>query len=283
MNSQNWVRIHLTGPNASWVFFWLASALALTSALTLSASGLTTISQGYSTTDKLTLGSIVSLQANSSDQVVAASSTNPDSLLGVVISADSSLLSISSGEENQVQVATSGTTTVLVSDINGSITRGDHITASPINGVGMKATGNVRVVGIAEGAMENASKQTYTDKEGAKHSVTIGQTPVLVNVSYYFKEPDKTLVPSALQNVANSLAGKNVSTAPILISAAIFLIMLIVVSSMVYSMIRSSIISVGRNPMAQSAVYRDLLQMSAIVLVILAVGFTSIYLILSKA
>jgi hypothetical protein len=113
--------------------------------------------------------------------------------------------------------------------------------------------------------------------------VTIGQTPVHVNVAYYFKEPDKTLVPSAVQNIANSLAGRSVSTAPILISAAIFLVMLIVVSSMVFSMIKSSIISVGRNPMAQSAVYRDLLQMSAIVLVILAVGFASIYLVLTKA
>jgi hypothetical protein len=282
MSSQNRFEARHIWPFTPRFFIWLAVAMLLTGAVSFSVSALTSISQGYSTTDKLSLGSIVSLQANSSDQVVAASTDNADSLLGVVISADSSLLSLSSDEGNQVQIATSGTVPVLVSDINGPIARGDHVTASPISGVGMKATGNVRVIGIAQGAMENAGKQTYTDKDGSKHSVMIGQTPLLVNVAYYFKEPDKTLVPSALQNIANSLAGKNVSTTPILISAAIFLVMIIVVSSMIYSMIKSSIISVGRNPMAQSAVYRDLLQMSALVLVILVVGFSSIYLVLTK-
>lgn len=284
MSSRNWFEKSLKRPTEPHIFLWLATAAALlVGTLPFSVSALTTISQGYTATEKLSLGSIVSLQANSSDQVVAASSSNPDSLFGVVINADSSLLSVSTGEDNQVQVATSGTAIVLVSDINGPIERGDHITASPIGGVGMKATGNVRVIGTAEGAMENASKQTYKDKNGGEQSVMIGQTPVQINVAYYFKEPDKTLVPSAVQNIANALAGRSVSATPILISAAIFLVMIIVVSSMVYSMIKSSIISVGRNPMAQSAVYRDLLQMSAIVLVILAVGFSSIYLVLTKA
>lgn len=282
MNSQSRFEACITKPVMSCFFLWISVTMLLVAMLSSSASALTSLSQGYTTTDKLSLGSIVSLEANSSDQVVAASSSNADSLFGVVISADSSLLSLSSGKDNQVQVATSGTVPVLVSDINGPIARGDHITASPIGGVGMKATGNVRVIGIAEGAMENASKQTYTDKDGKKHDVTVGQAPLLVNVAYFFKEPDKTLVPSAVQNIANALAGRAVSATPILISAAIFLVMIIVVSIMVYSMIKSSIISVGRNPMAQSAVYRDLLQMSAIVLVILAVGFSSIYLVLTK-
>lgn len=263
-------------------FVWCAVVVLLAGALPFCVSALTSISQGYSTTDKLSLGSIVSLQANSSDHVVAASTSNVDNLFGVVINADSSLLSLSSGKDNQVQVATSGTVPVLVADINGPIAQGDHITASPINGVGMKATGNVRVIGVAQGAMENASKQTYTDKSGQEHSVTLGEVPLLVNVAYYFKEPDKTLVPSTLQNLANALAGKSVSATPILISAAIFLVMIIVVSSMIYSMIRSSIISVGRNPLAQSAVYRGLIQMSALVLAILAVGFSSIYLVLTR-
>jgi hypothetical protein len=47
-------------------------------------------------------------------------------------------------------------------------------------------------------------------------------------------------------------------------------------------MIRNSIISVGRNPMAQSAVYRDVIQLSALVLGILAVAVIAIYFILSR-
>ncbi len=246
------------------------------------ASAITTLSQGYSTKEDLPLGSIVSLERNTSDRVTAAVTSNADSILGVVINSDSSLLALTNDTKEQVQVATSGTVPVLVSDINGEIHQGDHITASPLKGVGMKATANVRIVGIAQGGMKNATKQTYKDKDGKEHSVTLGEVPVIVNVAYFFKEPEKTIVPTALQNVANALAGKTVSTLPIVLSAAVFLIMLIIVSSIIYSMIRSSIISIGRNPMSQAAVYRDLIQLSSLVIAILAVGLISIYFILTR-
>jgi hypothetical protein len=252
--------------------------------LTIPTSATTTLSQSFTANTNLAIGSIVSLKNNTADQVVPAENSNVDGLLGVVIDAGNSLLSLSNGEVNQVQVATSGTLQALVSTINGDIKRGDHITASPIYGVGMKATSNVRIIGLAQGDLNdsNGVKQTYTDSVGKKHTVTMGQVPLLVNVSYYFKEPDKTLVPSALQNVANALAGKSVSTLPIIISAAIFIITMIIVVSIIFTMIRSSIISVGRNPMSQAAIYRDLIQLSALVLAILAVGMVAIYLVLTR-
>lgn len=263
------------------VRFWMLAVTLLSLALAMAVNAVTPISQGYSTNTSLPLGSIVSLEKDSSDHVIPAATSNVDNILGVVINDDSSLLSISNGQENQVQVATSGTVPVLVSDINGDISRGDQVTASPINGVGMKATGNVRVVGIAQSDLKG-NKQSYKDSDGKEHSVVIGQVPLLVNVAYFFKEPEKTVVPTALQNVANALAGKTVETLPILISAAIFIVTLIVVVSIIYSMIHSSIISVGRNPMSQSAIYRDLVQLSALVLVILGVSFGSIYMVLTR-
>jgi hypothetical protein len=178
-------------------------------------------------------------------------------------------------------VATSGTADVLVSDINGAITRGDNITASPIGGVGMKATGTVKIIGVAQGDMSSTIKQTYKEN-GVEHPIILGQVPVLVNVSYYYKEPEKTLIPEAIQKLANALAGRTVSSLPILISGGIFIVMLVVVVSIIYSMVRGGIISVGRNPMSQSAVYRNLIQLSALVLVILGVGFASMYLVLTR-
>lgn len=243
----------------------------------------TTLSQGYATDDKLSIGSIVSLKNNSTDQVVGATSESVDSILGVVINDGSSLLTLSNGQANQVQVATSGIVSVLVSDINGEVKKGDQITASPIKGVGMKATSNAKVVGIAQSDPINGSdKQNYTDDQGNKETVTLGQVSLLVNVTYYFQQPEKTLIPPAIQNLANAMAGKKVDTLPILISAAIFLVTLIVVVSIIYSMIHSSIISVGRNPMSQSAIYRDVIQLSALVLGILAVAGIAIYVILTR-
>lgn len=263
---------------------WLVLVALCILAVPATTYALTTISQGFSTTDKVSLGSIVSLQAHSSDAVSATTTSNVNSMVGVVINEGSSLLSLSNEEGTQIQVATSGIMQVLVSDINGKIAQGDQITASPIKGVGMKATSNTKVIGIAQDSISanNSSTQDYTDKDGTKHTVTLGQIPVLVNVSYYYKQPDKTIIPSAVQNVANALAGKSVNALPILISAGIFIITLIVIVSIIYSMIHSSIISVGRNPMSQSAIYRDLVQLSALVVGILMVSVVSIYLVLTR-
>ncbi len=257
----------------------LVFALSLLSPV---AYAITSLSESYSSKEPLAVGSLVSIKDEQTDIIEASESSNVDNMVGVVITSGSSLLSLSSGEEDQVQVATSGTLPVIVSNINGDIVRGDHITAGPVKGVGMRATANVRVVGIAQGKMTNIKDQKYKDSDGVEKTMKLGEVPVLVNVAYYFKEPDKTIVPAAVQNVANSLAGREVGTVPILISGAIFIIMLIIVASLVYSMIKSSIISVGRNPLSQSAIYRDLVQLSGLVLAILGVGLVSIYLVLSK-
>lgn len=252
--------------------------------LPLSAFALTSVSEGYNSDSKLPLAAIVSLKKGSTKDVELTTTDNVDNMLGAVIAPENSLLSLTNGSDNETQVATTGEVQVLVSDMNGTVKRGDHITASPIAGVGMKTTTNARVIGIAQGdvADSDTEKQTYKDSTGAEKTVKITTVPVQVNISYYFKEPDKTLVPSALQNVANSIAGREVSTMPILISTAIFTVTIIVVVAIVYSMIKSSIISVGRNPMSQSAVYRGLIQISALVLGILAVGVVAIYLVLTR-
>lgn len=248
------------------------------------AMALTSVSEGYNGDSKLPLASIVSLKKDSVRDIELTATGNVDNMLGVVIPPENSLLSLTNGSATQTQVASSGEVQVLVSDINGSVKRGDHITASPLSGVGMKTTTNARVLGIAQGDMPDGdtSKQTYKDASGTEHTVKIGTVPVQINISYYFKEPDKTLVPSALQNVANSLAGKEVSTMPILISVAIFTVMIVVVASIIYSLIKNSIISVGRNPLSQSAVYRGVIQLSALVLAILGVGVVAIYLVLTR-
>ncbi len=246
------------------------------------ALALTTISESYQASSVIPVGSLVSQLKDSQTQVAPSLVASVDNLLGVVINPDSSLLSVSTGNNGQVQVATSGTLPVLVSNLNGDIKRGDHITASPLSGLGMLANGNVRVVGIAQGDMANKKEQVIKDANGNDQKVTLGEVPVLINVAYFFKEPDKSVVPIAFQNIANTLAGKQVQPVPIIISGAIFVVTAIVVMSIIFSMIRHSIISVGRNPMSQSAIYRDVIQLSALVIGILAVATISIYLVLTR-
>lgn len=249
------------------------------------ATALAPISQEFLASKPIALGSIVSLDKDSSENVSASNTSNVNAIIGVVINGDSSPITLSSDQSNQVQVATSGVVPVLVSDINGSISLGDEITASPIDGVGMKATDNAKVVGIAQGDLSSSSnhtQETYTDKKGQKHTITLGEVSVLVDVSYFFKQPDKSVIPPAIQNIANALAGKTVNPLPILVSMAIFLITLVIVVTLIYTMIHGSIISVGRNPMSQAAIYRNLIQLSALVVVILAVAVIAISIILTR-
>lgn len=243
---------------------------------------ITTMSQGYSTKESIPMGSIVSLEDNSNDHVIASTHKTSDGIIGVVIGNNNSVIALSNGQENQVQVATSGIVSVLVSDINGTIKKGDQITSSPIKGVGMKANSNVKVVGVAQTNPIDSRKETYKDTSGNDKTVKLSEISVLVNVTYYFKEPEKTVIPNSIQYLANAIAGKAVEPLPIIISGAIFIITIIVVVSIIYSMIKNSIVSIGRNPMSQSAVYRDLIQMSLLVLGILAVALISIYVILAR-
>jgi hypothetical protein len=246
------------------------------------AHAVSSISQGYSAKEPIAISSIVSLVKGSTDQVAPATLTNSDSIIGVAINDGSSPLIIESSNGSQVLVATSGVVPVLVSDVNGPIAQGDPITASWVNGVGMKATANSKVVGIAQGDITGKTTQKVKDENGAEQTITLGQVPVLVSVSYHYKQPDKTIIPAALQNVANSVAGKKVDSLPIILSGVIFVIMLISVVSIIYAMIRSSIISVGRNPMAQSAIYRDIIQLSILVLAIISVSVIAIYFVLTR-
>jgi hypothetical protein len=262
---------------------WLL-VFAVLLAVPAAAHASTLISESYLAGEKLVPGTIVSLKKNSSDTVEPASTTTSAYILGVIIDNANSQLSISSDKNNQVHVATNGVEPVLVSDINGSLGVGDPITSSPIKGVGMKATDNVKIVGVAQEAFPNgsATKRTYKDQKGQQQNVKLGQIAVLVNVAYFYKQPDKTIIPSAVQNIANALAGKKVNSLPILISIGIFIMAMIVVVSIVFSLIRNSIISVGRNPMAQAAVYRNVIQLSALVIIILGVAVGSIFMVLTR-
>ncbi len=243
------------------------------------ARAATPISQGYTTGDDVAIGSLVSLIPDSSDTVQAATVDNTNNLLGVVVSDNSSALVFGNGSSSEVQVATGGSMTVLASDINGDIKEGDQVTASPIAGVGMKVSTNAKVIGVAQADMTVTTEQTV-DQNGTPTTVKLGSVPVLINVSYHYQTPERTLIPAAIQNIANAVAGRSVEPLPIILSAVIFIIMLVVVMIIIFSMIRSSIISVGRNPLSQSAVYRDVVQLSAVIIVIIAASIAAIYFIL---
>lgn len=267
--------------HAFWpTLIYLLGLFVVLVGVTIPALAVTPVSQSYLTDKTIPLGSLVALDGDSADKVIPADPDSVKNLIGVTIN-DSTPLVLTSGNSNSALVATSGIAPTLVSNLNGEIELGDQITASPITGVGMKATTNTKVIGVAQSQV--SSKKTETvNVNGKDEEIEIGEIRLLVSVGYHYQEPEKTLIPLALQNIANAMAGKKVDPLPIIISLIIFIVTMIIVISLVYSIVRSSIISVGRNPLAQSAVYRNAIQMSVLVLAIIAVATIAIYLVLTK-
>lgn len=246
------------------------------------ATSAAAIAQGFQTQEKdVKAGAIMSLKDGSPNNVEFANQDTIDKIVGVV--GENPLISLTDGGQS-VQVITSGVTSVLVGDINGDVKTGDKITASPIAGTGMKATTSNIVVGTAQADLTSVktTQHEITDTEGGKHTVKVGLIPVQVNVMFYAAPNDKaSFLPSFLQDFANGVAGKEVSPVRVMIAAIIMLLSFLSIAVLLYASVKSSIISIGRNPLSEVSVRKSLFQIGAIVIAILLLALITIYLILS--
>jgi len=242
----------------------------------------TAIAQGFKlqgVANDFTNGALVSTVSGHPDTVELATTDSASRLAGIV--GNQTLLSLSNGTA-QVQVVINGGTTVLVSDINGPVHAGDKVTASPIEGVGMFASGNEQVVGTAQSALDTqtASIQTVADRSGKNHNVHIGRVPLQVGVSYY-QATANGFVPAALQNLADTIAGRPVSLIRLLACTLLLLLAFVSTAALLYTAVRSGLISIGRNPLAAGAIRRGLLQVGGAIILILVFALLASYIILT--
>ena len=223
-------------------------------------------------------GAIVSLEETKGDSVVLATLTNRSRVVGVA----GSLASLELGDES-LGVVLSGAAVTLVSDFNGAVKAGDRITASPIAGVGMKATENVMVVGTAQKDMNlsDAEDQTITGTGSKKKTIKVGSVPLLVSPAYYEAKVNKSAVPSQFQLFANNLAGHNVSPIRVLVSGIVIVILVVAVIVLIYTSLRSSIVAIGRNPLSKDAVYKSLFEVAVATFGVSAFAVIMVYLILT--
>jgi len=239
------------------------------------------IAQSFQTDEsKVVEGALVSLQASKAGSVELASATNAQQLVGVV--GTDSLVELGGKNTDNVQVITNGTALTLVSDLDGDIKTGDKITASPILGIGTKASSGTIVVGTAQADLSSVktTEHTIADMEGKIHTVKVGLIPAQVNVAFYNEDADRSYVPIFLQEFANTVAGKQVSPLRIIIAVLILVLSFVSIAVLLYAAVKSSIISIGRNPLSASSVRKGLLQASLAVIGILAGSITVVLLIL---
>jgi len=266
----------------SYGCFILLAFLVIFSGNLLHAQGATAIAQGFRTSEtNLTPGALMSLKLGNNSTVELANSDRVSRLIGVVGS--NSLIEFG-GESGSIQVVTSGVTQALVSDANGPINAGDKITASPIDGIGMKTTDNSQIVGTAQVAMNTATARTRTvqGKDGSQITVHIGLVQIQVGVTFYVTPNSQvSFLPAFLQDFANTVSGKEVSPVRVIIAALILLLAFLSIAVLLYSTVRSSIISIGRNPLSEKAVRKSIIQIGITVAGILLLTLITIYLILT--
>jgi hypothetical protein len=222
-----------------------------------------TISRSYQENNPIPSGSIVSIASKDSSHVLSSNTTNGSRLIGVTVSKNQSLLAINSNNL-QTQVATSGTVTALVSNLNGNVSQGDQVAISAIAGVGMKAQPGSYVIGLAEASFTSRSShvttQTIKQLNGRSKTVEIGYIPVSIDITTVPAGTDGNSQLGGLQQFAKSLTGNVISKTRIILALVIATITLSLVVALVYSSIYGSIISIGRNPLARMDIIKNLMR-----------------------
>jgi hypothetical protein len=249
--------------------------------ISLAATSSKDISQSYESTSDLQAGSIVSAMPTNADAVIATNTENADKLVGVVVEAGTSLLAVNP-DRNKVQVAKSGSVSVLVSTVNGAIKNGDRIAPSPFSGVGMKAIGSGYIVGRALASFNNNSKgatrQQVTDKTGKLQTVTVGYVQIDLNPKFDADVGSDGL--NGVQQWVRSLTGHTVSKPRVIVSLVVAAATIIAVVILMYASIYGSIISIGRNPLARQSIFRALAHVLLMAILIVGIAFMLIYLLL---
>lgn len=249
---------------------------------TLSAQGASSIGQGFRTENtNVRAGALTALKSGSPNTVELATTANLERLIGIV--GEESLIELSDGATT-VNVVTGGNTPTLVSDINGAVVAGDRITASPIAGVGMKATASGLVIATAQSSLKDAvtEKATVKDKTGQEQTVNIGTVQAQVDKVFYVSPDDQnSFIPGIVQDFADTLAGRKVSPLRVMMASLLGILIFAAVSILIYSAVRSSMVSIGRNPLSEPAVHKGLLEVGMSVMGVVLFAAIVIYLILT--
>ncbi|MDB5182121.1 MAG: rane protein of unknown function [Candidatus Saccharibacteria bacterium] len=248
------------------------------------------VTRAYKASTPLQRGMIVRLNDKDASTVEAVKGEAINKMEGVVVAANDAPVTLSSEDQSfqQVFVATTGRYNVLVSNQNGVIKKDDYITISSLAGVGMKADGKQpRIIGKAiagfDGKTNVSGRTTVKNSDKTDIPIALGLVAVDVNVGHNpIEEKADSIVPGleVLQRAAGAIADKPVTPAQIYLSLAALIVAAIIAGSILYAGVRTSMIAIGRNPLAKGSVMRNLLQVVVTSIIILIIGVTAVYLIL---
>ncbi|QQS64627.1 hypothetical protein IPO96_03580 [Candidatus Saccharibacteria bacterium] len=273
---------HLITRRRISALFGLFALIIISLSHPLSAQSVT---QGYTFDGVAQRGMVVSLKQDDASKIELSTLDNATQAHGVIVDPNDSPVTISS-ENQKVFVATVGRYDVLVSDQNGPIAPGDYLTLSAVEGIAMKADENQYVsVGKALTAFDGKTTVVSTvdlkDSSGGVQKVSIGRVQLDIGIgSNPLARPKQSNLPEYLQKMADGIADKPVNSIRIYLGLILLAVSGTIAGSLIYGGVRSSLISIGRNPLSKKSIIRGLIQVIITSIMILVVGIFGVYLLI---
>lgn len=248
------------------------------------ADSLQAVVESYTAATTLQNGMIVT--ATDGSKVKPATLTSVDKMTGVVVPQSDAAVTLSSPSSgDQVYVAKSGRYDVLVSNQNGTISSGDYITVSSLDGVGMRAdTSQSTVLGKAVSAFDGrhnvVSSTTVRNQNGKNVPVSLGRIVVDISIAPSPVALKVSNVPGFLQRASLLVSNKPVSPWRTYIGLVILVGTLLVCGSLLYGGVRNGMVAIGRNPLARQSIMGNLVQVVITSVIIFIIGLFAVYLLL---
>lgn len=242
------------------------------------------VAKGYSSDQTLQRGMLVSVKLDDPKKIEAVTADSLDRLRGVIIQPSDIPVSLST-KGQKILVANSGTYDVLISDQGGPIVPGDYISISSLEGIGMKASQEQRIIlgqAITEfqGTTDSIGSSILEGNDQQKVNFGRVKVSIAVNNNPLFKTPETPKIPGILDKISQTIANKPVSPPKVYLAVAIFSVASIISGIMLYSGARNSLISLGRNPLSKKDILRGLLQIVILSLIVFITGLFGVYLLL---
>jgi hypothetical protein len=173
----------------------------------------------------------------------------------------------------------------LVSNQNGIIKAGDYISISALNGIGMKADDNQpTILGRADADLTTnniieSSVKVRTDS--GNQVVAIGSVPVTIAIAGNPSAGHGTgNLPGFLQIASSNIAARPVPAPRVYAGLAVLLLSAFIAGVILYSGVRGSLMSIGRNPLARHAILGGLSETVLAGVAIFIMGLFAVYLLL---
>lgn len=239
---------------------------------------------GYATDDPgLLPGMVVALSESSTAEepkVERAALDRETKVIGVSTSVGNQLVTVGSGD-SKIFVQTTGEATVFVTDLNGSVKKGDLLAPSPLLGILMKADESTApIVGIAIEDFNENEAESQSIKEGDNNKTT-KIDKLRINLDHMAASNQQaSATDSSLERLGRAIVGKDVGEIQVIAALVIFLIVLVAEGGIIYGAVSSAIIALGRNPMAKQIIRKEMIRVVGIAVVVLGIGVAAVYAIL---